>query len=166
MNLIIKSVFVLFLVTNLWAQTTCKKEDIMKTVDEACQILTKEGKAGLTKLSDDKFKKKCGTFVWVHEATGLNNMLFHPYTPGLNSKPMKDLLDPNGKRMYDCFNGVTKKSGDSGWCEYAWSKPEKDSAGKAIIATKCSYVKNCDGKFVPGMGPFVTCKDLGVTPSK
>jgi cytochrome c len=123
---------------------------IMDKVDEACALLSKEGKKAFP-----KFKGKnstfifAGTYIWVNDMNG--KMLMHPIKPGMENQEMIGLKDSNGKRFFVDMISICKEKG-SGWVDYMWPKP-----GATERSLKVSYVKKvtCDNvDVVVGCGVY------------
>jgi len=112
---------------------------IMDKVDEACALLSKEGRKAFS-----KFKGKnsvfifAGTYIWVNDMNG--KMLMHPMKPGMENQQMIGLKDSNGKHLFVEMISVCKKNG-CGWVDYIRPKP-----GATERSLKVSYVKkvSCD----------------------
>lgn len=118
---------------------------IMGKVQEACELLEKDGTAAFPKFQgkDSPFLF-AGTYMWVHTLED-GIMLMHPMKYKLNGKSIIGIKDKKGKRLFVTMNTVVKEHGD-GWVEYYWPKP-----GSSDGVHKVSYVRGCttaDGKSV------------------
>lgn len=125
------------------AQDACTKEDVVKAVEQAVQLLEAEGEAGLEKIGGITF---CGNnYVFVNDLKG--KTLMHAKKK-LIGKVLIQLKDDQGKRFFADFgevaksskkeeNGVTYYNG-SGWVDYRWPKP-----GEKTFSSKTSYIKGC-----------------------
>ena len=144
----------LFFVTSVAYTAPCTKDKIESTVKEACEMVL-AGK--ITDLS--KFVNACDdSYVWVNKFGGDNTMVFHPFNRALVGKKMKGTKDPNGKDVMKAHDDAAgAKKGGFGYDQYDWSKPPLGNP-----ETKCSFIMNCDGENLAGMGIYSTCKDLGV----
>jgi methyl-accepting chemotaxis protein len=71
-------------------------------------------------------------YVWVNDMTP--RMVVHPIKPELDGKPLGDIKDPSGKRLFVEFV-QTVRAGGSGYVDYLWPKP-----GHADPEPKRSYV--------------------------
>jgi len=158
----------------LWAQTTealanestaaCEASasvkatpDMVKAkVDEACELINKEGSAGFAKLQgkDSPFIF-AGTYIWINDFDGI--MLMHPIKYKMNGNNVLQIKDSNGKMFFVDFIEVCKNKG-LGWVDYLWPKP-----GEKAPSQKLSYVKKavCDGKDV-----VVGCGIYDVSPEE
>jgi methyl-accepting chemotaxis protein len=125
------------------AQEACSKDDVVKAVNQAVQILEKEGAAGLEKVGALRF---CGeNYLFVNDLKG--KTLMHVKAE-LIGKVLIALKDDTGKRFFADFTEVAKSSqatqngtayfNGSGWVDYRWPKP-----GDPAFHPKSSYVKGC-----------------------
>ncbi len=123
---------------------------IKQKVDQACSLLTHEGKAAFP-----KFKGKnsefifCGTYVWVHDLKGV--MRLDPAIPLMEGMGLIDVKDGHDKRPFWEMNQIAKEKG-AGWVDFWWPKP-----GEPTPSRKISYVKLCqvDGEdMVVGAGVY------------
>lgn len=123
---------------------------IIEKVNKAAALLEKEGKAAFPKFKgkDSEFIF-AGTYIWIHDETGLMRM--HPIKYKMEGQNYIDLKDSNGKLFFVSMNELAKAKG-SGWVEYMWPKP-----GEKNISKKISYVKlvKVDGEaMVVGCGVY------------
>jgi cytochrome c len=138
-------VFASFLLaqTAVWAQEPCSKEAVKTAVDQAVDILEKEGPAGLEKVGAMRF---CGgNYVFVNDLKG--KTLMHIKT-ALIGKVLIGLKDDTGKRFFADFTETAKSSqatrdgntfyNGMGWVEYRWPKP-----GEKTFSPKLSYIRGC-----------------------
>lgn len=126
-----------------FAGETCGKEAVVQAVEQAVQILEKEGPAGLEKVGAMRF---CGdNYLFVNDLKG--KTLMHVKAE-LIGKVLIGLKDDTGKRFFAGFtekaktgqstqNGITYFSG-SGWVDYRWPKP-----GDQAFSPKSSFIKGC-----------------------
>lgn len=119
-------------------------------VDQACNLLEKEGKAAFPefkgKNSDFIF---CGTYIWVHDLKGVMRM--NPAIPKMEGMNLIDVKDGHNKRPFSEMNRVAKEKG-AGWVDYWWPKP-----GLTIPSRIISYIRLCkvDGEdMVVGCGIY------------
>ena len=133
----------------------CKKDKIEGIVKKACELVN-AGK--MNDLISKDFNGPCDSYVWVNLFGGDNKMVFHPFNRKLVGNSMKGTKDPKGHKIFENFDAAAKDKGKAGYVQYEWPKPP---AGK--IETKCSYVMNCDGKNIAGMGIYAKCDSIGLT---
>ncbi|MEP3275980.1 MAG: cache domain-containing protein [Stappiaceae bacterium] len=72
-------------------------------------------------------------YFWINDMN--NVMIMHAVKPALNGKNLKDLEDPNGKKLFPEFVRIVKADG-AGFVDYEWPKPGSEQA-----VPKLSYVK-------------------------
>lgn len=72
-------------------------------------------------------------YFWINDLSP--NMIMHPFKPDLEGKPIGEIRDPNGKRLFVEMVTLAKKK-KGGFVDYYWPKP-----GKKEPAPKISYVK-------------------------
>lgn len=136
----------------------CKKDDILKLVNKACDLITAQGDKAYEELSKPEFNGACDSYVWVHSYKGEEIIpTFHPANPSLMNKNMADLKDPKGKPIFGTFRKAAPKKGDAAWVTYVWPKAKQENP-----IPKCSYIKNCDGTLTAGMGIYGDCPSIGV----
>ncbi len=139
---LVMSVAVLATIT--YAQGTCTREDVLKSVEAAVATLEQEGTAGLEKVGQLRF---CGdNYVFVNDLGA--KTLMHINT-ALIGKILIGLKDDTGKVFFADFtktvqgaqstkNGKTYYNG-SGWVSYRWPK----KPGEKEFFPKNTYVKGC-----------------------
>lgn len=132
------------------ASTKATPELIIEKVNQACEVLGKEGANGLAKFKgkDSEFIF-AGTYMWVHDLKGI--MIMHPIKPDLDGENLIEMKDPKGKAFFNEMNKVAQERG-AGWVDYMWPKP-----GEEKLSKKVSYVKLCDyqgKKVVLGCGIY------------
>jgi methyl-accepting chemotaxis protein len=145
-KLLVMAVFVLLLAlqTSVQAEDACNKDEVVKAVDQAVQILEQEGEAGLQKVGALRF---CGSnYLFVNDLKG--KTLMH-VKPDLIGKVLIGLKDDTGKRFFADFTEITKsgqatKNGvtyfnGAGWVDYRWPKP----GDQQTFYPKSSYIKGC-----------------------
>ncbi|MFH0878466.1 MAG: cache domain-containing protein [Lentisphaerota bacterium] len=115
-------------------------EIVIQKVNEACDLIAKEGKASFAKFQgkDSSFIFN-GTYIWIGDMEG--QMLMHPIKYKMNGTDILGIKDANGKFFFAEFIEVAKKG--QGWVDYMWPKP-----GEKPPSQKVSFVKKvtCDGK--------------------
>lgn len=118
-------------------QTPTMPDTIVVKVNEACALLSAEGRAAFP-----KFKGKGspflyeGTYIWVH-ALKDGTMLMHPIKYKMEGKNLIGLKDKNGKRFFVAMNNLANEKGQ-GWVDYMWPIP-----GTKKVVRKVSFVKKC-----------------------
>jgi hypothetical protein len=123
---------------------------IMDKVDEACVLLSNDGRKAYS-----KFKGKnspfifAGTYIWINDMNG--KMLMHPIKPGMENLEMIGLNDPNGKRFIADIITVCRNKG-SGWVDYMWPKPGSNDHSLKVLYVKKVVCDNVD--VVVGCGVY------------
>lgn len=118
-------------------ETPTMPDTVTAKVNEACDLLKKEGPAAFP-----KFKGKGspflydGTYIWIHSLKE-TKMLMHPIKYKMEGNELIGLKDEKGKRFFVAMNNVANENGQ-GWVEYFWPVP-----GTKEIVRKISYVKKC-----------------------
>jgi cytochrome c len=132
------------------ATTEPTPEMIMSKVDQAAELLKKEGAAAFPKFmgkgSDYLF---AGTYIWANDLNGV--ILMHPIKDTLVGRNLTGIKDKTGKRFIAMGVQVAEEQG-SGWIGYLWPKP-----GAKQVSPKVSYVKMVrtpDGDMVLGCGVY------------
>ncbi|MBF0235965.1 MAG: cache domain-containing protein [Desulfamplus sp.] len=139
----ISIVSILLMASLLQAEENCSKEEVVKAVDQAVDILEKEGSAGLEKIGELRF---CGdNYLFVNDFSG--KTLMHPKSH-LIGKVLIGLKDDTGKRFFADFTEMAKSSeaevngttifNGKGWVSYRWPKP-----GEKEFSPKLSYIRGC-----------------------
>lgn len=72
-------------------------------------------------------------YFWINDMAP--TMIMHPIKPALDGKPLGDLKDPTGKRLFSEMVTTVERSG-AGFVDYMWPKP-----GLEKPVPKISYVK-------------------------
>ncbi|TYL47357.1 methyl-accepting chemotaxis protein [Marinomonas sp. IMCC 4694] len=72
-------------------------------------------------------------YFWINDYNAV--MIMHSVSPALDGKPLADLKDKNGKKLFSEFVTVVKKQG-GGFVDYLWPKP-----GSEKPVDKISYVQ-------------------------
>ena len=123
---------------------------VIQKVNQACELLEKEGKAAFPKFKGKKSEFIfAGTYIWINDLKGV--MIMHPVMAQLEGKDQIGWQDSHGKLIFVEFNKVAKEKG-SGWVDYWWPKP-----GESKPSHKISFVKLCkiDGEdMVVGCGIY------------
>jgi methyl-accepting chemotaxis protein len=89
-----------------------------------------------------------GDYFWINDLGP--RMIMHPLKPELNGQDLTENKDPNGKRLFVEFANVVKSQG-SGFVEYQWPKPGKDTP-----QPKLSYVTGFEPwSWVIGTGVYI-----------
>jgi len=89
-----------------------------------------------------------GDYFWINDRSPV--MVMHPTKPELNGKDLAEMKDPNGKRLFVEFAETVRVHG-SGFVDYQWPKPGKDSA-----QPKLSYVTGFEPwGWVIGTGVYI-----------
>jgi len=132
----------------------CSKENVVKAVNYAADLLQKKGTSAIPELEKFRF---CGEegYVWISDMDGL--FLMHPISKKLVGVNQVTLQDPKGKYIIAEMIAKVKKDGH-GWVGYSWVNPVTNK-----IAQKCSYAMGTtmDGKKVwvaAGVYSEVPCK--------
>lgn len=121
----------------VWADggsSAAAKEKTVTLVDKAAALLEKDGEKALAefrKQGSEWFQGE--VYVFVDDLEGKN--LCHPVNPDLEGKNLLAMKDANGKEFVREMIELLKAK-DSGWVEYAFTKPGAASASK-----KLAYVK-------------------------
>ena len=87
-------------------------------------------------------------YFWINDLAP--RMVMHPTKPELDGQDLASVKDPNGKRLFVEFADVVKSKG-SGYVDYLWPKPGKDSP-----QPKLSYVTGFEPwGWVIGTGVYI-----------
>ena len=87
-------------------------------------------------------------YFWVNDMTP--RMLMHPFKPQLDGKPIGEVKDPNGTRLFQEMVDAVRAKG-SGFVGYQWPKPGRDSP-----QPKISYVKGfAPWGWIVGSGVYI-----------
>lgn len=107
---------------------------VMDVVDEAVELIKKQGKAAFPQLRDPLGDfNYLTTYVFVIDGKG--NDLVNPAFPGFEGQNVRDLKDYQGKPfIQEMMKGL--EGSDALWMDYMWPKPRQ-----AAPARKSSYVK-------------------------
>ncbi len=143
-----RKVLVLYLITALLivagspsANAGCTKDEVMKAVNYAADLLEKKGRAAFAELDRFRF---CGEegYVFIYDMKAV--CLFHPISAILVGKDQTMIQDARGKYLVAEMNAKAKDPG-SGWVPYHWLNPKTNT-----VDAKCTYVKRCkmDGRDV------------------
>lgn len=89
-------------------------------------------KQALHIVASSRFGADSKDYFWVNDT--VPTMIMHPIKPELNGKPLGDMVDPNGKKLFVEFVNVCRDKG-AGFVDYMWPKPGEDKPVK-----KLSYV--------------------------
>lgn len=111
--------------------TATKEECVIKCHEAAALINSKGLEEAIKEISNPK-----GPFVWKDSYVFLmdlkGKMLAHPFKPELTKLDHCLLItDPTDKALFVNFVNLAKKRG-SGWVEYMWPKPGKNTPSKKI----------------------------------
>ncbi|MBF0119222.1 MAG: cache domain-containing protein [Desulfobacterales bacterium] len=135
--------FSLILCCYAYGENLCKKEEVVKAVEDSAAILEKEGREGLKKVGAIRF---CGdNYIFVNNFEGVTFMHILPHLIGKN---LIGLKDDTGKRFFVDFTNTAQSSKDSkngtsyyngsGWVSYRWPK-----LGTTEFIPKQTYIKGC-----------------------
>ncbi|MBN2299125.1 MAG: cache domain-containing protein [Deltaproteobacteria bacterium] len=119
----------------------CTKDEVMKAVNYAADLLEKEGQAAFAEL--DKFRFCSGEgYVFIYDMNAV--CLFHPISAILVGKDQTMIQDAKGNYLVAEMNSKAKDPGH-GWVLYYWLNPVTNT-----VDPKCTYVKRCrmDGRDV------------------
>ena len=108
----------------------------------------------LKAISAMRFGAEGKDYFWVNDTTP--KMIMHPVKPELNGKPVGEMADPNGKKLFIAMVDVCREKG-FGYVDYMWPKP-----GEEKPVAKLSYV----AEFKPWgwiIGTGVYTDDVGRT---
>ncbi|OOZ41096.1 hypothetical protein BOW53_05025 [Solemya pervernicosa gill symbiont] len=87
-------------------------------------------------------------YFWINDMQP--TMVMHPIKPELDGKPLSQVEDPTGKRLFVEFVDVVKTS-SAGFVSYYWSKPGSDAP-----VPKVSYVKGyTPWEWIVGSGIYI-----------
>ena len=138
------------------ASTKPTPQMIIDKVEKAAALLQKEGVAAFPKFQgkDSEFIF-AGTYIWVHDLTGVMRM--HPIVYKLDGKYILNLKDSNEKPFFAEMNEAAKTKG-SGWVTYTWPRPGEKTSSPKISYVK--LVKTGGEELVAGCGTW----DLSVIP--
>ena len=94
-------------------------------------------------------------YFWVNDMAP--QMVMHPIKPELDGKPLGDMKDPAGKRLFVAFVDEVKRN-KAGYVDYLWPKPGRDAP-----VPKVSYVQGFEPwGWVIGSGIYVDDVDAAV----
>ena len=111
--------------------------------DEA-QRLAREAVRGIRYRGDE--------YVWINDMTP--NIVMHPFRPDLEGKPVGELRDPNGLRLFVAFVDRVRADG-AGVVTYLWPRPGVGQQ-QAVPVEKRSYVQGfAPWGWVLGSGVYV-----------
>lgn len=120
-------------------------QEVVAKVWAASRFLGEKGASGYA-----AFNSKDGPWVWkdsyvfVYDCR-LDRMVAHPLRPDLVGRPVKQIVDNNGKHIFvDLCDTGRQKGG--GWVEYLWTKP-----GAGSVSRKISYALGADIAFASGI---------------
>jgi len=129
-------------------------ETIVAKVNEACQLLEKEGPAAYPKFSGkgSAFIYE-GTYVTVHSLAD-HISLVHPIKYKMVGQELTAFKDPKGKRFYFVEDELAEQKGE-GWVEYYWPKPgTKEAARKITFIKKCKMANGVEVVVCSGFNSF------------
>ena len=125
---------------------------VKQKVNEACQLLEKEGEAAFDTLRDPKgsFRFANGDgYIWLQNLDA--KILMHPVNPTLVGKDLSGLTDKDGVPFILMFSEICADKG-SGWVPYQWPKPGEKESSPKIAYVKA--VKHGEKEFVAGAGMY------------
>lgn len=127
--------------------------DLVALVNDATELVSAEGEAAFSKLSQDESRWRQGeTYVFVLDPEG--NMLVHPDT-SLQGRNVMDLKDVHGKPIIRGLIAAATSFPDKpeGWYHYEWPVP-----GALLPRWKSSYVRLVSApsgkRYVVGSGMY------------
>jgi signal transduction histidine kinase len=125
----------LFVVTPVLASTKDLASELISFVQEAAELIEKEGEAAFPKFRDPGgmwFDDESYVFVW-----GLDGKR-HVFPPDITGegKNMLNLKDINGKPIGQWFIARANSANGAGWVHYQWPRP-----GEIFPVWKSTYVK-------------------------
>jgi signal transduction histidine kinase len=131
---------VLFFMASTCYAGTCTRDDLVKAITYAADLINTKGKAALPELKKFKFCGDVG-YVFVNELNGKN--LMHPIQK-LEGGDMSQLQGAKGEFFGAEMKAKAEKYGE-GWISYTW----QNTATKKV-ENKCTYIKTAtmDGKKV------------------
>jgi methyl-accepting chemotaxis protein len=142
----ILGLFLFFVVPQFESRFFQGKKDSTKTaVESVFNIFTVyEKKITAGEISIDVAKKQAleavkalryneSDYFWINDEEP--RMIMHPMKAELDGKPLGEMADPNGKKLFIEMVRVSKESG-SGFVDYFWPKPGADKP-----VPKISFVK-------------------------
>ncbi len=117
-------------------------EEVVSKVHEAVKYLHDKGQSGFPDFNNNANWVWKDSYVFVFSCRD-NKMIAHPLRPDLVGKPILQMEDDKGNRLFQklCEAG-NKASG--GWVEYWWPKP-----GEAKASRKISYTQSTEVSFQP-----------------
>jgi signal transduction histidine kinase len=125
-------------------------EFIVNLVNNAAELIEKQGKAAF-----DKLRHKKGPFVfrntYVFVDTPDGTELVNPAFPNLEGRNIYDLTDASGKHLVKEYINLAQEKG-SGWVTYKWPKPGENEP--SIKATYVKLVKVNGSKYIVGSGMY------------
>jgi signal transduction histidine kinase len=126
---------------------TCSRDDLVKAINHATDLINKKGKAALPELKKFKFCGDVG-YVFVNDMKGKN--LMHPIQK-LEGGDMSNLQGAKGEYFGAEIIAKAEKYGE-GWVSYTWQNTVTKK-----VEIKCTYIKTAtlDGmKVIVGGGIF------------
>ncbi|MBN0985854.1 cache domain-containing protein [Amphritea pacifica] len=139
-------------VTTILSTTTAIADEGAATPDEvvtkvwgAAKVLQTKGASAIPSLNNAD-----GPWVWKDSYVfafdcRLDRMVAHPMRPDLVGRPIMQVTDNNGKRIFkELCDAAKHKNG--GWVDYQWTKP-----GAGQTSRKLSYAVTADLAFSTGI---------------
>jgi len=134
-------VFMLLSFSNLCAAGEATPQEIVRKVNQACDLLAEQGEEAFPTIGD-----KNGLFVWkdsyifVLDLDGVTLVHFSPNLVGKNMLDLK-LKDYYGKYFIEEFVEIAKSPRGYGWSTYWWSKPDDRT-----LHRKTSFIRKVPGR--------------------
>jgi len=128
-----------FLASTCYAGT-CPKDELVKSIHHATDLINHKGKAALPELKKFKFCGETG-YVFVNDMKGKN--LMHPIQK-LEGGDMSNLQGAKGEYFGAEIIAKAEKYGE-GWVSYTWQNTVTKQ-----VENKCTYIRTAtlDGKKV------------------
>ena len=117
-------------------------DEVIAKVHEAAKYLHDKGQAGFPDFNNNARWVWKDSYVFVFSCRD-NKMIAHPLRPDLVGKPILQMEDEKGNRLFQKLCEVGNNTG-GGWVEYWWTKP-----GEAKASRKISYVHSAEVSFKP-----------------
>jgi methyl-accepting chemotaxis protein len=141
----------------LYRQKTERTRNIVESAATLVQHHVNEAREGrvtverakaqaMAELADMRYDGQ--EYFWVNDMTP--RMLMHPMKPELNGKPIGDMADPKGKKLFLEMVDVVRRHG-GGLVAYEWPRP-----GKSRPQPKISYVQGvAEWGWIVGSGVYL-----------
>ena len=117
------------------------KQEVVKTVDQYCKILTEKSEKSFEEIGKHRFCVDNYMFV-IHPEKKFN--LVHTVS-SIKGKFFGNLKDAKGRLFYQEFIDIASKDVSS-FVQHLWTKPNSDE-----LTEKKTYAKKC-GKYILASG--------------